>query len=110
MLRLHLFCDGRLTCNKRDSLQVGWRTLLEGERDRLWNIISAANHPKGLEQLTELSPPPHVSLYDWPAVTAAGIMVNAIGALWARAATTMDAPTKRALAKCMFVCNSVLPS
>ena len=49
------------------------------------------------------SPPPHVSLYDWPAETAAGVMVNAMGVLWARAATTMDAPTKRVLVKCMLI-------
>ena len=46
-------------------------------------------------------------MYDWPAVTAEGVMVKAIGAVWARAATTMDAPTKRVRVKCMFDCDSV---
>lgn len=42
-------------------------------------------------------------LYEWPATMAAGVMVKAIGVVWARAATTMDAPTKRVLVKCMLI-------
>ena len=35
-------------------------------------------------------------------------MVKAIGVVWARAATTMDAATKRVLVKCMFDRDRVL--
>lgn len=42
-------------------------------------------------------------LYEWPATMAAGVMVKAIGVVWARAATTMDAPTKRVFVKCMLI-------
>lgn len=41
-------------------------------------------------------------LYERPATIAAGVMVKAIGVVWARAATTIDAPTKRVLVKSML--------
>lgn len=67
-------------------------------------IISEAKDSKRLTQLTEVpSPPPHERVYDLPAAIAAGVMVKAMGELWARAATTIDAPTKRVLVKCMLI-------
>lgn len=49
------------------------------------------------------SPPPHEMLYERPATIAAGVMVKAIGEVWASAATTIDAPTRRVLVKCMLI-------
>lgn len=66
--------------------------------------MSTADDQGGSKRLTDTpSPPPHEMLYEWPATMAAGVMVKAIGEVWARAATTTDAPAKRVLVKCMLI-------
>ena len=48
------------------------------------------------------SPPAHLRVVGFPAVTADGVWVKAI-LDWARVATTKEAPTRRALEKCIVM-------